>query len=121
MRNGTRRPRRVGPYYTVSSEDFDWDAADLEESKLVRLEPGSKFSTTYIICVIPKLGGIIHSDTFSMAKGNAYWIKLRPRKWRWMFESEMEEGLSEEMRRDILAKMDPMKWEVDCKVDVTAV
>jgi hypothetical protein len=115
------KPRRIGPTSTIYEDDWDDKALDLEETELVRLEPGRKFSTSYTISVVPKVDGLRGSDTYAMVKGNTYEISLRKRRWRWMYENGMGEGLSKEEWRELLSKKDPMEWDVDCKVNVTAI
>lgn len=132
IRDPQRKHRRMGPPSTIVADEWDTDALDLDDTVLVRLEPNQKFSTSYTFSVVPKASGIVHSDVRHMAKGNTYEITLRRRRWRWMFEDEMEvwvvvgEEMSEEEeeeereeRRQMLRKKEVMEWEVDCMVTFT--
>lgn len=114
------KARRIGPTSTLISDEIDLRALELQESELVRLEPGQTYSAIYAISVFPH-SILTNSDTRPMKKGNTYIIGLRRRKWRWMFEDELVGGLGEEEIREILSKKDPMEWEVNCEVIITTV
>jgi len=110
----------MGPQSTIIADEWDDVALDLDDTELVRLELGQKFSTSYTFSVVPKADGLRNSDVRNMVKGNTYEITLRRRRWRWMFEDEMGEGMSEEEREEALRKREAMEWMVDCKATFKA-
>jgi hypothetical protein len=113
------KAKRIGPTSTIIPDEWDELALELEETELVRLEPGQKFSTTYTMRVVPY--SLRSADTHAMQKGKPYIISLRTRKWRWVLEDELEEGLDKAEIREILSKKDPMEWKADCEVAITTV
>ena len=116
IRDPSRNHRRIGPPSTMIQDDFDEEAQDLEDTQLVRLEPGQTFETSYTFSVVPKLDGIRNSDVRNMVVGNTYVITLKKRRWRWVFEDEMPHGLDDEEARHLLRKRHAAEWSVDCTV-----
>jgi hypothetical protein len=57
-----------------------------------------------------KIKGMRASDVYLMVSGKTYYIALNKLKWRWMYEDEMEEGLAEEERRNVLMETDEVEW-----------
>ncbi|KAI9860132.1 MAG: hypothetical protein M1813_006242 [Trichoglossum hirsutum] len=110
-----RKHRRIGPTSTIIADEWDGDALDLDDTALVRLEPGQTFSTSYTLSVVPKADGLRNSDVKNMVKGNTHEVGLRRRRLRWMFEDEMGGEMSEAERREMLRTRDAMEWGVDCK------
>lgn len=87
--------RRIGPVGTYDLEaqgDRNIDQSDFEDSSMIRLEPSQVFGTMYTFSVTPKLGGLRSSDVRNLNPGKTYYIMLRPQRWRWMFEDDMEEN-----------------------------
>ena len=119
IRDPLRKHRRIGGLSSIVADEWDEDALDLEDTELVRLEPGQKFSTSYTISVVPKAGGLMASDMRHMVPGNTYEITLRAQRWRWMFEDEMAD-IDEDERRAILKKREAVEWKVDCQVNFKA-
>jgi hypothetical protein len=120
IRDPQRKHRQIGARSTIIADEFDEDALGLEDTELVCLEPGQKFSSSYTVSVVPKAGGLRDSDTKHMVQGNTYQITLRKRRWRWMFEDEMAGGIGEDERRAILTKTEAVEWDVDCQVNFKA-
>jgi len=120
IRDPQRKHRQIGARSTIIADEWDEEALDLENTELVRLEPGQKFSTSYTVSVVPKAGGLRDSDTKYMVQGNTYEITLRKRRWRWMFEDEMAGDIGEDERRAILKKTEVVEWDVDCQVNFKA-
>lgn len=113
--------RRIGPSSTLIGDDWDEEAVTFEDSQLIRFQLGQKHSIPYTISVVPKVSGLSSSDVYLMVKGNTYEITLRTRNWKWMFEDEMEEGMSEEQRKELLWKREAVEWTEDCMVTFQAV
>jgi hypothetical protein len=120
IRDPLRKHRRIGGVSSIVADEWDEDALDLEDTELVRLEPGQKFSTSYTISVVPKADGLRDSDIRHMVPGNTYEITLRKQRWRWMFEDDMPEDIGEDERRAILKKTEVVEWKVDSQVNFTA-
>ncbi|KAL2060152.1 hypothetical protein VTL71DRAFT_9974 [Oculimacula yallundae] len=120
IRDPQRNHRRIGGGSTLIADEWDEDALDLEDTSLVRLEPGQKFSTQYTVSVVPKADGLRNSDIRLMVPGNTYEITIKKQRWRWMFEDEMDKEMDIEERRTILKNRDVAEWKVDCLANFTA-
>jgi len=116
-------PRRVGPTSIVLCTDgmlgSEMDRVEIEDSILLRLEPGQKFSTYYKISAVERKRGF-GSDMRMMSREKSYKVTLRQRCWRWMFEDEMGD-LDENGRRGLLKKVTKTTWNVDCSTTFTTV
>jgi hypothetical protein len=121
IRDPLRKHRRIGPSSTIVADEWDEEAFAFEDSELIRLQLGQKHSIPYTISVVPKAKGLRSSDVYLMVKGNTYEITLKTRNWKWMFEDEMGEEMSEEDRREMLRKREAVEWEEDCMVTCQAV
>ncbi len=120
IRDPLRKHRRIGGGSIIDADEWDEEALDLEDTALIRLEPGQKFSTSYTVSVVPKADGLRDSDTKHMVPGNTYVITLRKRRWRWIFQDEMAQDIDEDERRAILKKREAVEWKVDCQVNFKA-
>ena len=120
IRDPQRKHRKIGARSTIIADEWDEEALDLEDTELVRLEPGQRFSTVYTVSVVPKAGGLRASDTKHMVPGNTYEITLMRRRWRWMFEDEMDGDIGENERRETLKRKEAVEWDVDCQVNFKA-
>lgn len=80
IRDPLHKNRRRGPTCTIIEDDWDEEALDLEDTQLIRLEPGQKFSTSYTVSVVPMVDGLRSADVKGMVKGNLYNITLRKRR-----------------------------------------
>jgi len=120
IRDPQRQNRRMGPSSTNISDEWDEDDHDVEDSLLVRLQPGQEICTSYTFSVVAKAGGLRNSDIRNMIAGNNYEITLKKRRWRWMFENQMD-ATTKDQRREILERQKAIEWEVDCKAEFEAV
>jgi hypothetical protein len=123
IRDPERRNRVVGPasirYCTDGWEDEDFERYEIEDSLMLRMEPGRRFSTCYKMSTEPREPGF-GTDMKCLKEGKSYGITLRVRKWRWMYEDEMGE-LGWNGRRELLATIKPTTWRVDCSTTFTTV
>ncbi|KAF2417716.1 hypothetical protein EJ08DRAFT_69829 [Tothia fuscella] len=115
-----RGHRRIGPNPPIIvCEDFDDEERDLQDTVLIRFEPGDKFSTTYAFGFELKRNGK-RGDAKLMEPGNTYFVALKKRRVRWMLENQMEGGRGEEQRRDVLSHKEVQEWEPRCRAELTA-
>jgi hypothetical protein len=123
IRDPERRCRRVGPtsirYCTDGWEDEDWDRYEIEDSILLRMEPGQKFSTCYVVSAETRMPGF-GSDMRSFKENKTYKVTLRERTWRWMYEDEMGD-LDWNGRIETLKSVKKMRWKVDCSTTFSTV
>lgn len=106
IRDPERKGRRIGP-------PGDWIADEVEsgppeESHLVRLSKyGPSFRQSYTFSTKPKQDGLVNSDTRNLVSGKTYELTLRPSKWQWLYDDEVEDAeiLSDMQRlRSMLSK-----------------
>jgi hypothetical protein len=102
-------------------DEWNDNALEREDEKLLRLDPGARCETLYTFAVEPKAGGLRRSDVHHMSVGGEYFVELGKRKCWWMYVDEMDKGLTEEERRKILVKRKTVVWKPDCRIDFTAI
>jgi hypothetical protein len=119
--SNTGEPRylRLGPSSTVVG-DFKPDPdrnVFLEDSELMRLGLGDKFSTSYLVTTKDLPSGLVRADTYKMIPGGKYEIYLNRKRGRWAYEDKMSEGnISEGERRRILSEKNEVFWKDDTKM-----
>ena len=85
------RPRGLPP--TMLADEWDEDALDLNDTELVRLDPGQSMSRNYTFSVSKKLDGFIHNDMYKLEVGKKYVLCLREQRWRWVFAEDLPESV----------------------------
>lgn len=78
-----KRPRGLPP--TILADEWDEDALDLNDTELIKLNPGQTMSRSYTFSVDEKLNGFISSDMYKLEVKRKYVLRLHPRRWRWIF------------------------------------
>ena len=74
-------------------DEWDEEALDLKDTELINFIPGQSLSSSYIFSAIEKVDGFISSDMYKFEVGKKCVLRLRPRRWRWMFEEELSEDV----------------------------
>jgi hypothetical protein len=118
IRDPTRNNRRIGPTPSMIQDEWDDYALDLEDTEAIRLGPDETWSRPYTFSTVKKAGGLRNSDTYAMKAGNEYTLDMGTR-CRWMYEDEMNGGLSDKERRDLLGKKESVEWKPEHRVNFT--
>ena len=79
-------PTRLG-------NEFDEEAIDLEDTELIYPDPGKIIARSYTYDIQNKLNGFISSDMYKLEVGMQYLLRLRPRRWRWMYDHYLPEDI----------------------------
>jgi hypothetical protein len=112
---------RVGPFFTWSQDEWDQEEIDIQDTELVRLEPGEKFETEYVFRIKPRPLSTETSDVKNMKADRPYWIEVGHAKCWWICADDLKENLTSEEMRDLLGQRKYVQWKPTCRVDFETV
>ena len=90
--------RRRGLVSLINSSEWDDDALDLEDTELVKLDPGQAMCRSYTLSAVEKRPPYILSDMHKFEVGHQYKLWLDLQRWRWMFAREVPEEILDDQK-----------------------
>ena len=118
IRDPEKQDRRIGP----SPDRYEGDESESApiDKMLLHLKEKEAIRQSYTLCVRPKADGLLHSDTWNLKSGKLYNLTLRPFKWRWLYEDEIDASTlgDEDRLRARLSEEPWVEWKPDCRAPI---
>lgn len=121
IRDPEKNGRRIGPPPDLGPEE-DGATSNDEDILVILDDPAQWFSQAYTFQTKERRNGVTHSDTWNVKSGKKYELMLRKRKWRWIYQDEIEVAVPvDRVKVEEALRQEPYsQWKPECRAEFQA-